>query len=148
MLKAFRATVTDGTSESMTPEEKARANNEYLGTSGQASVNAGQDQDFIDAKNKALKEREKALRTTNEIADEKLIEKARLEKLRQEEVARVEAKHNRNEGQDAFSGQGTDAVDPIKNQRGILDRINEERKGGEKQARQVHKLTETTPYLS
>ena len=115
----------------MTDEEKS------IHALEQGYNDAGQDQDFIDAKNKALKEREKALRTTNEIADEKLIEKARLEKLRQEEVARVEAKHNRNERQDAFSGQGTDAVDPIKNQRGILDRIDEERKGGESEATQL-----------
>jgi hypothetical protein len=61
---------------------------------------------------------------------------AKVKGLKEQEVLRVERKQAHNLGQDAFSGQGTDAVDPIKNQRGILDRINEERTGGDFEGRQ------------
>jgi len=81
----------------MTAEDKALLNDQYLGISGQASVNAGQDQDFIDAKNKALIEQKKALQTATQKSDEKLIETAKRveeEKAERFAAAQAEAKAN------------------------------------------------------
>ena len=97
MLKAFRATVTDGTSESMTPEEKARANDEYLKGS---NVYAGQDPIQIELIEEAKKERLREIEKQNNahlVSDEKLIETAKRvkeEKAERFAAAQAEAKAN------------------------------------------------------